>query len=244
LSVGPHRYWCLTGVPDPFLNVVFRTRLPSADADELIDATLAHFRARQVERCTWWAEPESVCPNLRAYLTSHGLKFEEGGTGMAVDLSALPAEVPHPVGLTIQPVEDEAALRSWAQVMRLGFRLPERGEQRLYELFAGLGGTGRLQSYLASLNGRPVGTAQVFLGAGVAGVYQVTCLPDARGQGIGAAVTLAPLREARHKGYCISILQASRLGYPVYRRLGFRDYGKLNVYLWENETTPPDVDGA
>lgn len=246
LSVGPHVSWCLTGVPDAFLNVVFRTRLPSTDADELIHATLAHFRDRQVERCTWWAEAESVCPNLGAHLTAHDLKFNEGGTAMAADLTALPAEVPHPAGLTIQPVQDEGALRSWVQVMRRGFGLPDRGEERLHELFATLGWTGPLQSYLASLNGRPVGTAQVFLGAGVAGVYQVTCLPDVRGQGIGAAITLAPLREARHNGYCISILQASHLGYPVYRRLGFRDYGRLNVYLWTNETGPPDVhsDGA
>jgi hypothetical protein len=121
LSVGPHLSWCLTGVPDPFLNVVFRTRLPSADADELIHATLAHFRARQVERCTWWAEPETVCPNLGAYLTGHGLKFKEGGTGMAVDLATLPAEVPHPAGLTIQVVEGGTRLRGWVQVMRLGF---------------------------------------------------------------------------------------------------------------------------
>jgi predicted acetyltransferase len=60
-------------------------------------------------------------------------------------------------------------------------------------------------------------------------------VPEARGQGIGAAITLAPLLDARAIGYRIGILQASSLGYGVYRRLGFQDFGKLSVYLWEND---------
>ena len=94
-------------------------------------------------------------------------------------------------------------------------------------------------TYVATLDGRPVATSQLFVGAGVAGIYNVTCLPEARGQGIGRAITLAPLLEARRQGYATSILQASDLGYPVYRRLGFRDYGRLNAYqLHAGETGP------
>lgn len=54
----------------------------------------------------------------------------------------------------------------------------------------------RFQTYLAILNGKPVGTSQLFLSEGVAGIYNVTCIPEARGQGIGSAITLAPLFEA------------------------------------------------
>ena len=91
------------------------------------------------------------------------------------------------------------------------------------------------RNYLALLNGQPVGTSQLFLSAGVAGIYNVTCIPEARGQGIGAALTLAPLLYAREIEYHIGILQASELGYRVYRRLGFQDFGQLSVYLWEND---------
>ena len=73
------------------------------------------------------------------------------------------------------------------------------------------------------------------MAASVAGIYQVTCLPEARGRGIGTAVTLAALLEARRRGYTIAILQASELGYPVYQRLGFRDYGRLNEYRYRGE---------
>lgn len=98
-----------------------------------------------------------------------------------------------------------------------------------------------VRNYLAVSNGKPVGTSQFFLSASVAGIYNVTCVPEARQQGVGTAITLAPLAEARKMGYRISILQASDLGSRVYRRLGFQDCGKLGNYLWESETKPPNA---
>jgi len=70
------------------------------------------------------------------------------------------------------------------------------------------------------------------MAAGVAGIYNVGTVPEARGKGIGAAITLAPLLEARSRGYKIAILHASELGYSVYRRLGFQDYCQMNIYVW------------
>lgn len=236
LSVGPYLTWFITGIPDSFLNVVFRTQLPSDGAGEIIDETLAHFRSKNVTRLSWWADADTPRTELDRQLLSRGLAFNEGGTGMAADLQALPQDLPTPAGLSIIPVEDNARLKQWIHVTSIGFGIGEYGENQWLDLFADLAFELPTRSYLALLNGQPVATSQVFMSAGVAGIYNVTCLPEARHQGIGAAVTLAPLLEARKMGYRISILQASHLGYGVYRRLGFQDYGKLNVYLWKNET--------
>jgi predicted acetyltransferase len=54
---------------------------------------------------------------------------------------------------------------------------------------------------------------------------------------------LAALRDARELGYGISILQASDLGYGVYRRLGFEAYGRLNQYVWEDVMKPHEGGG-
>ena len=232
LSAGPYLSWVLTGIPDAFLNVVFRTDLPLDRAGEVIDEALAHFKARHVTRLSWLAETRGVNPGR--HLVSRGLTFEEGGTGMAADLGAVPGSLPAPAGLAIVPVEDRATLQPWIQVMRVGFGLPEHAEKRLLDLFAAVSLAPPMRTYLALLDGRPVATSQLFLAAGVAGIYNVTCLPEARGQGIGAAVTLAPLLEARRQGYGLSILQASDLGYQVYRRLGFDDYGRLPLYLFSS----------
>jgi predicted acetyltransferase len=66
----------------------------------------------------------------------------------------------------------------------------------------------------------------------VAGIYNVGTVPEARGKGIGAAMTLAPLLEARARGYRIAILHASDFGYNVYRRLGFQEYCKMHIFAW------------
>ena len=44
----------------------------------------------------------------------------------------------------------------------------------------------------------------------------VATMPEARGKGVGAYISSAPLVEARGDGYRVSILHASDLGRPVY----------------------------
>lgn len=227
LSVGPHLSWLLTGVPDAFLNVVFRTDLPPDHSGEIVDEALDLFRSRRVARLSWWVKTAGT--DVGRHLAGRGLRFDPGGTAMAADLRS-DDDGRMPAGLEIVLVQDQAVLRDWIDVMRIGFGLPDSSVQRLFELFAAVALAPPMHTYLATLEGRPVATSQLFVGAGVAGIYNVTCLPDARGRGIGGAVTRAPLREARRQGCGLGILQASDLGYPVYRRLGFRDYGRLNVY--------------
>jgi len=71
------------------------------------------------------------------------------------------------------------------------------------------------------------------LHAGVAGIFAVSTLPEARGRGIGTALTVAPLVDAREAGYRVGTLQASDMGYPIYRKLGFQDVCQYNLYIWE-----------
>jgi GNAT superfamily N-acetyltransferase len=154
---------------------------------------------------------------------------------MAVDLSLLTDDLPIQPDLRIVTVDDEAALKQWIHVASVGFSVSEKFEKVWYDFFVDAIFDARFQTYLALLDGKPVGTSQLFLSEGAAGIYNVTCIPEARGQGIGSAITLAPLLEARQRGYQIGILQASQKGYNVYRRLGFQDFGRLSLYLWEND---------
>ncbi len=63
-----------------------------------------------------------------------------------------------------------------------------------------------------------------------AGIYSVATLPEARGKGIGAAVTFRPLHNAREMGYRIGVLQSSELGYNVYKKLGFRHLCQIEYF--------------
>ncbi len=237
LSIGRYLTWLITDVPDHFMNLVVCTQLPPDGIDTLIKNALAHFKLLNIQRLSWLTEEGVPAVELKKQLVAHGLTFEElFAIEMAADLMNLPQELPMPPGLTIIPVEDKEILNKWIHIASVGFGVPVESESIWCDMFAEAVFELPFRNYLALLNGEPVGTSQLFLSAGVAGIYNVTCLPHARGQGIGAAITMASLLEARRMGHCISILQASELGYKVYRRLGFQEYGKLSVFLWNGET--------
>jgi len=236
LSIGRYLTWLMTNLPDHFMNLVVCTKLPPDCADELVENTLAHFRSMNIRKLSWLAHDGVPSVEINRVLLGHGLTFKESfATEMAVDLSVLPEELPAHPGLRIVPVVDGNALRQWIHVASIGFRISEKFEKVWYDFFVDTVFDGQFQTYLALLNGKPVGTSQLFLSEGVAGIYNVTCIPEVRGQGIGSAITLAPLLKARELGYRIGILQASQRGYGVYRRLGFQDFGELSLYLWEND---------
>ena len=78
-----------------------------------------------------------------------------------------------------------------------------------------------------------MGTSFVFYEAGVAGIYNVTTLEQARGKGIGTAITLAPLNEAKNLGYQIGILQSSDMALNMYKQMGFKEYCQMEWYIWQ-----------
>ena len=234
LSVGRYLTWFVTNMPDHFMNLVVCTELPSEGIAQLIENALAHFKSLNIKRLSWLIH-ERVSPHeIKKQLEAHGLTFRESfANEMAADLLSLQVQQNIPSGLKIVVVEDEATLRQWIHVASIGFGIPHDAENIWYGFFAEAACDRPFRTYLALLNGKPVGTSQLFTSAGVAGIYNVTCLPEARGQGIGAVITLAALLDAREMNYRVGILQASSMGYKVYQRLGFQNFGKLSVYLWD-----------
>jgi GNAT superfamily N-acetyltransferase len=228
---SPQLTWLLTGIPHPFLNNVLRTQLAPDNVDDTIAQTLAYFTSRNVTQLSWWTEPGAHPADLAGHLLAHGLVYTDGGPGMAAELSELDEDLSTPVELMIEPVADSGTLARWVQAFVAGFGL-SGSERASFDLYAGLGFDLPLRSYVGCLQAEPVAIAQLFLAAGVAGVYCVSTVPQARRRGIGAAMTLAALREARDMGYRAGILQSSPMGLSVYLRLGFRELCKMSHFYW------------
>jgi GNAT superfamily N-acetyltransferase len=221
----------ITGIPHPFLNNVLRTQLMSSNVDARIEEVLGYFHSKGIPDFSWWVEPDSQPPDLNRHLISHGLAFEDDEPGMACNLFKMNEGVTTSPELTIEYVQDPATLKQWVQVAISGFGFPENLAQPCFNLFTSLGFDLPLRLYIGFLNRVPVVCSQLFLGAGVAGIYWVATVPEARRQGLGAAITLAPLREARDMGYTLGILHSSEMGYRVYQGIGFQKLCKMNHFV-------------
>jgi GNAT superfamily N-acetyltransferase len=216
-------------------NAVIHTDLTPEEADARIGATVAWFRSRGLP-FTWVAGPHQGPADLAARLEAHGLTLDADEPGMAAEL-ARAAEPPMPAGLTIERVRDDAGALRLLVVSRLANDLdPDVSGVAIERVSpASYAEDEPLQFYLAYLDGEPVACAQLFLGAGVAGIYNVGTVPAARGKGVGGAITAAAMRAARERGYRIAVLSASAMGEPVYRRLGFAEYSRSVIYVWQPE---------
>jgi GNAT superfamily N-acetyltransferase len=219
-----------SGLPTDTFNVVCRTRLRPRDADASIAAAVAHFRAKAFP-FAWWVGPGATPEDLDARLTAHGLRRAEQETGMAVDLSRLPA-LTLPPGLTVRRVSTERDMADFARVVASNWEPLDLSVLDFYARTAraALAPDSPVRFYVGSLDGAPVATSECHLSHGVAGLYSVSTLKAFRRRGIGAALTLAPLLEAREAGYRTATLQASAEGEPVYARLGFEARGVFRVY--------------
>jgi GNAT superfamily N-acetyltransferase len=231
---SPSLTWCATGIPHPFANAVVQTRTAVGNLDALIDNLLDVFKARDAP-FSWWVARGCEPAGLGRHLEARGLAYSEQIRGMAIDLGMLRTAPLPPSGLSVLPVDDYKALGRWVDAAVAGFGLPGGSEQACLDLFAGLGYHLPLRCYVGLLGGKPVAVSHLFIGAGVAGVYWVTTIPEARRRGFGSALTLAALADAYDLGYRVGILHPSQSGLRVYSRLGFQQRCRLRCAIWRGE---------
>ena len=181
----------------------------------------------------------SVCRCLSLSKAPGIKQTEAGAPGMVTDLQQMNEAVLSqvPAGFTIEAVQTEADLLDFKRVFVESYEIPDWAGQAWVDaaLKVGIGQT-PWRMYVGRLNGEPVATNMRFNGGGVASVYAVATVPSARGQGLGAAITLKPLLEARELGYRYAVLFSTEMGVHVYERIGFKlTDARINRYLWRNE---------
>ena len=85
--------------------------------------------------------------------------------------------------------------------------------------------------YLASMDGKTVGTVVGWDHDDDCEIAWVATLPEARGRGISKQLMARTLRDASERGRLTTTLVATKLGRPVYEAVGYRDFGA--IVMWE-----------
>ncbi len=222
--------WSITNVQFPLFNSIMGARLAPGSVDTTIQSIIAQAKSRNVP-LLWWVGPSAQPPDLAKHLEQHGFVCDDQSPGMAIDLARLKGNRLASEDLTVTRVSDMQSLKQWSDAMVIGFGMPDYTIEANYE-FVSHADWSNIFAYLGYWRGEPVATTLLILAAGVAGIYAVATIPEARRRGIGAAVVRAALLEARKRGYQTGVLQSSPMGFGVYQSLGFLEYCKFGQYVW------------
>jgi len=218
-----------TGLPLTFLNGVARTSF-GPDAEDRIRETVAWFRDRGTP-FRWWLTPSVQPPDLIRKLAANGLRHFYFATGMAADISD-GGPIRDVSGLEIIRVADQSTLSTWIDVFAEGFSMPDKAKTVWRDVYSRLD---TWRHFLGILDGKPIATTSLCLGGAIGGIFHVVTLPEARGRGVGAAITAAALRDAASAGCRVAALQSSEMAVSVYRSIGFEVCCELELYDWKPE---------
>ncbi len=219
-----------------FYNGVNLTRFASDDkayVDTRIAETLAYFQARELP-FMWSIGPSTRPTDLAASVLEHGFTFSHDMEALVIDLNTANIDVPSPEGLVIKEARDNQELLPLRTLEIICFDASEEVAQNYYDNYvtAGFGSGKEWHHFIGYWHDRPVAMAALLLHAGVAGIYGVATIPEARQHGIGTALVRYAMGEARAAGYRVATLTPSQMSIKIYRRLGFQHWCTIRHYKW------------
>jgi ribosomal protein S18 acetylase RimI-like enzyme len=180
--------------------------------------------------------------DLAAACEAHGLAAFGDPAPEMLCRSRLP--VPDlPAGVTLRRVDDVAGVTAFSSVNAEAYATYGMPEDVLPAMFdrpeAVLADAERDTAIVVAWrDDRPLATALVFVSDGTASLQWVGTRPEARQLHLGAAVTVWATNEAFDRGAATCTLQASVMGEPLYRRLGYETLFHYREYVCWTAPSP------
>jgi ribosomal protein S18 acetylase RimI-like enzyme len=138
-----------------------------------------------------------------------------------------------PPRVKVRVVKDKAGADDYASVVIDSYRsmkMPVVTGQKIFETAERM-----LRPYnyvvVAYLEEKPVSGAMITFSHSIAGIYWVGTVESARKKGLAEACVGMVTNEAFKRGASCVVLQASKFGEPLYRRLGFREFTRYPWYM-------------
>src|SRR5436853_3010224 len=186
-----------------------------AKLENVLDDLAAAYAAAGVRAWTVWV-PECES-QARELLAEAGHALDATPAAMLLDLDGLKAPAgPEPNSSTDWDIEAAGAISDAAYGDPPGLFARALGD-----LPAGVGG----HMYLAHVDGRPASFVLVHDHEDNCEFWMAATVPAARGRGLVSWLLHRALDDARTRGCRTSTTQATKMGEPVYARLGYEKFG-------------------
>jgi ribosomal protein S18 acetylase RimI-like enzyme len=207
-------------------NFNFRARFTTETIGPGLEKTVAAIR-RKIAPPFWLVGPGSAPADLGERLPGHGLRPIDSWPGMALDLGCWDAPEPAGDAPRITSVAGRDDLRAWLAVAGPELFARKKLDPDMFHCLLAQPGISFLTAFDAGI---PVATAMTFSADRVVGLYMIATAKAHRGRGLGSAVTVAALRLARDAGSRTAVLQSTASGFGLYRRLGFEEHCRFDVF--------------
>jgi GNAT superfamily N-acetyltransferase len=193
----------------------------TASLEAAMEDLTAAYDDAGIQAWTVWVPEDDR--DAAALLDAAGHRLDATPTAMMADLTTIPEPDPGDLdwGVGANP-------RDVGRINDLAYGWPEHTFVRAMDRF---GAVDALRLYEARADGEPVCVLGIHDNADDAEVYFVATLPDHRGMGLARRLLHGALIEARDRGLTVSSLQATKMGYPIYERLGYEPICTLE--MWE-----------
>lgn len=170
--------------------------------------------------------PNSISLDAQSsHVNDARLKLRVMQTTMALDLKN--KELNSHSNTAIIPVQTLEDANAYGYVASVSFNYRLEGEK----LFKAIQSTDKIQSFIYKENGQCLGTGTLFIDSdNVAGLHTITTHPAARGKAIGTQMTQFLIQKSIENQAEICTLQASAMGEPIYKKLGFKIFGELKTF--------------
>lgn len=160
----------------------------------------------------------------------HGFELGSDSPGMLLSAPAAPPSLTS--GSSVRQVQNELEARDFVEIAAKSYetlQIPSAVTRKLFEHPARWCAP-HIRAFVLYEQTLPAAGAMLLWSHGIAGIYWVGCAPQARRRGYAEQLTRALCEYAFAHGARLVVLQASREGEPIYRRIGFEEFTRYRTY--------------
>jgi GNAT superfamily N-acetyltransferase len=220
--------WIVHGA-QAWRNAGIMVRFSTGAAEQRLDTLVRRYR-RHGRGMALWLSPSATPDNLPALLRQRGIRCRKYFPAMVRDLGERVPVRSRAAAMEIRPVTDVAEYERIPHPAIGPITTPLRrvALERLRALLADR--SRRTHSFVAWLQGQPVGALELFVGKEAAGIHGLSVLDEYQRRGVGSALIEHACAVAAHEGAVTMVLLATTEGQRLYAQRGFAEVASFGYW--------------
>ena len=202
------------GGQDKQFNIFF-IKEPTSKPQKILETGEDYFKERHLPFRFSFAP--GIEEEFLSALTERG--YKEDSSDPVMTLMNLPDNNAYQNDLDIRQVSTSEELADFQRVVEISYSLPEGAGPFVITDKVLL--MPEVEMYVGYVDNHPACVSMIYQTGDLGGIYYVGTLGEFRKRGLGKAITTHAAMSAKNRGCTFVGLQASKMGRPVYERLGF-----------------------